>query len=98
MNLYDFDRLHLGLVEWVRLELHFVEVDGHEVNASDIAVPCCTIVEFKCILICRRCELCGTRQTLWNISHCVLASDRNVKVVQDVECLSDGLESAVPCW
>ena len=37
-------RLLLDVVERVGLELDFLEVDVHEVDATDVAVPCCPVV------------------------------------------------------
>ena len=37
-------RLLLDVVEWVGLELDSLEVDVHEIDAADVAVPGCPVV------------------------------------------------------
>ena len=98
MNFHHLYRLHLVLVKRMRLILYSVEVNAHQVDASDVAVPCCAVVELHGSLVGSSSELCRAWEILWNFSHRMLASDRNVKVVQYVECLHNCLEACAPGW
>ena len=91
-------RLLLDVVERVGLELDFLEVDVHEVDATDVAVPCCPVVQPHGFQVCSRSELSRAWQAFRDICLHVLAADRDVEVVQDVEGLDDCVEAVVPCW
>ena len=98
MYLHNLNWLLLCLVERVRLVFDAVEVNVHQVDASDVAVPCSAIVELHGCLVCDSGELCRAWKTFWDVGHSVLAADWNIKVVQDMECLYYSLETCVPSW
>ena len=90
-------RLLLDIVERVGLELDLLEVDVHEVDATDVAVPCCPIVQLHGFQVCSCSELCRAWESLRDVLLEVLATDRDVEVVQDVEGLDHCVEAVVPC-
>ena len=93
LDLYHFNRLHLRVVKRMRLELHAVEIDLHQIYAADCAVPCCPVVESYCILICDSSELSGTWKILRNILCSILNSYWKVEIVEKVESLHNCVES-----
>ena len=90
--------MDLRFVERVRLVFDAMKVNVHQVDASDVAVPCCAVVEFHGSLVCDSCELGRAWKALRDVCHSVLAADRDIEVIQDMECLHYSLEAIVPCW
>ena len=80
----------------MRLELHLMEIYVHQVDTADIAVPCGPVVELHRLQVGSSSELCCARKTFRNVCLNVLLSDRNVEVVQDMECLHYCVESGCP--
>ena len=71
----------------MRLVFHLSEIYGLQVNATDAAVVRGPVVETHLFLIGSRSELGSTLHSLRSFSFLELASDRDIKVVQDVESL-----------
>ena len=93
LHLQVLYRLDLDIVQWLRAELDPLEVNVLEVNATDIAVPGCPVVELKSMLVCSCSHLSGTWESFRHVCGSVLASDRDVEVVQDMEGLYDCIKS-----
>ena len=98
LDLYYFNRLFLNIIQRVGLVLHLMEVDIHQVDAAYIAVPCSPVVEFHRLEVCRSGELCCTWHSCRDFRSNMLASDRNVEVVQDMEGLYNSVKSIIPYW
>ena len=96
LDLYYFNRLFLNIIQRMGLVLYLMEIDIHQVDAADIAVPCCPVVEFHRLQVCRSGELCSTWHSCRNLRSYMLASDRNVEVVQDMEGLDYCVKSVIP--
>ena len=73
-----------------------MEVDIHKVYASDIAVPCGSVIQLHCLQVCCGSELGRTRHSLRDLGLDMLTSDRDVEVVQDMEGLHYSIESRGP--
>ena len=98
LHMNHLHRLHLLRVERMRLVLHFREIDIHKIYAAYVAVPCCPVVELHGREICGSSELGRTREILRNLIHRVLAADRDIEIVQDMEGLDYSLEACGPHW
>ena len=96
MYLYHLHWLHLVLVQRMRLIPDLMEVDRHEVDAADVAVPCCPVIKLHVLQVGSCSKLSCTRQSLRNIVNCMLTADRNIEVIQNVKCLHNGFKSGVP--
>ena len=66
------DRLLLDIIKRVRLIFDLMEINGKYIDATDVAVPCCPVIEFHRSLICHSSELRRTRQILGYIGLCML--------------------------
>ena len=80
LHSYHRYRLLLNVVERVALELDLLEVDVHEVNAADVAVPCCSVIELHSLEVGCSSELCRAWETLRDVLLQVLAADRISKL------------------
>ena len=75
-----------------------MEIDIVKINASDVAVPCCPVIELHGLLIGDSSKLSRTWKSLRDVCSQMLATDRNIKVVQDMEGLHDSFKAGVPNW
>ena len=96
--LYHIHRLSLVRVAKCALVFDASEIYGTQVDAADVLVPCGFEVVLQAGQIggCR--NLSCAWQTLRALALFVLDTDRNIEVVQDVECHSDSVESVVQNW
>lgn len=96
LQLHHLYRLLLNLIKRMRLIFDLMEINAHQVYASDVAVPRSPVIELHCSLVCDSRKLGGTRKILRNIRLQMLAAYRNIEVVQDMECLYYSLETGRP--
>ena len=92
---YILNRLYIALVQWVRLIFNFMEINIDQVNTSDITVPCSTIIQLHRLEVCCCSELRSAWQALRYLSAHMLASDRDIEVVQNVEGLSHCFKTSI---
>jgi hypothetical protein len=69
MHLHHLNRLDLSVIKRMRLEFDAVEVDIHQVDASDVVVPCSALVELHCSLISDSSKLRCTWKTFGDLCH-----------------------------
>ena len=93
IHFYELNRLYRNIVKRLRSIFHFLEIDVFEVDASDIAVPCCSVIESKSILIGCCCHLCCAWQSFRNVGFCMLTTDWNIKIIQDVKGLDNCIKA-----
>ena len=84
-DLDHLNRLLLYIIKRMRLIFHLSKIDCLEINAAEIAVIGSPIVESHLLLVCGCSELRCALHSLRGFSFLELASDRDIKVVQDVE-------------
>ena len=96
-NLDHLYRLYLCIIQRMRLELHAMEIDLHKVNATDCAVPCCSVIKSHGILVSHGSELRCAWEILWNVLCSILDSDRKIEIIEKVESLHHCVEAGRLC-
>ena len=88
-----FYRLLHYVIERMGLIFHRMEIDIHQIDTADIAVPCSPVVHFHRSLVrdCRK--LGGSLKVFRNIIRSMLGTYRNVEVVQYMKSLYYSIET-----
>lgn len=90
--------LSLYLIERLAYITGFLEIDSIQVYAANLAVMHGPEVEFVSRQVAGYGYVSCARDVYHFLAFSELHSDRNVGVVKQMECLSDGLQSGFPYW
>ena len=93
--LHILDRLLLNCIKRMRLVLDIMEIDVQEIYTAYIAVPGSPVIKFHRGLVGHCSELSRARKPFRNILACMLCSDRNIEIVENMECLNHGVKACI---